>query len=118
MCCNLFLDLPILIILFIGDLASALLLRTRVAIRSAVEIESFKAAFAEQHPILNDCWATMDGLKLYLQQAGTGEIKEPFYNGWTHDHYVKSVFYLCPDETISIVFLMFQGWSMTARLQS
>ncbi len=54
-------------------------LLARVAIPSTVEIESFKAAFAERHPILNDCWATMDGLKLYLQQAGTGEIQERFY---------------------------------------
>ncbi len=39
----------------------------RVTIPSVDEIESFKTAFAEQHPLLNDCWATMDGLKLYLQ---------------------------------------------------
>ncbi len=45
----------------------------RVAIPSADEIESFKAAFAERHPLLNNCWATMDGLKLYLQQAGNGQ---------------------------------------------
>jgi hypothetical protein len=43
---------------------------TRVRIPSAEEIESFKAAFAEQYPLLNDFWATMDGLKLYLQTAG------------------------------------------------
>ena len=30
----------------------------RVAIPSAVKIESFKAAFAEWHPILSDCWGT------------------------------------------------------------
>ncbi len=41
-----------------------------VAILSMDEIESFKAAFAEQHPFLNDCWAIMYGLKLYFQQAG------------------------------------------------
>jgi len=81
----------------------------RVAIPSAVEIESFKAAFAERHPILNDCWATMDGLKLYLQQAGTGEIQERFYNGWTHDHYVTSVFCFCPDGTIPIAFFNVPG---------
>ena len=48
----------------------------RVSIPSAEEIESFKAAFAEQHPLLTDCWATMDGLKLYLQTAGNAYIQE------------------------------------------
>ena len=52
----------------------------QVTISSADEIESFKAAFAVWHPLLSKCWATMDGLKLYLQQAGSGEIQERFYN--------------------------------------
>ena len=81
----------------------------RVAIPSAVEVESFKTAFAERHPLLNDCWATMDGLKLYLQQADTGEIQVCFYNGWTHDHYVTSVFCFCPDGTIPIAFFNVSG---------
>ncbi len=81
----------------------------RVSIPLAEEIESFKAAFAEQHPLLNDCWATMDGLKLYLQTAGNAYIQERFYNGWTHDHYVTSVFYFCPDGTISISFFNVPG---------
>jgi hypothetical protein len=36
----------------------------RVAIPSSEDIELFKAAFAERHPLLTDCWAMMDGLKL------------------------------------------------------
>jgi hypothetical protein len=48
----------------------------RFSIFSAEEIETFKAAFAEQHPILTDCWATMDGLKLYFQTAGNAYIQE------------------------------------------
>ena len=51
----------------------------------------------------------MDGLKLYLQQAGTREIQERFYNGWTHDHYVTSVFCCCPDGTIPIDFFNVPG---------
>ncbi len=71
--------------------------------------ESFKVEFAVQHPLLNNCWATMDGLKLYLQQAGSGEIQERFYNGWTHDHYVTSVFCFCPDGTIPIALFNVPG---------
>jgi hypothetical protein len=81
----------------------------RVSIPSAEEIESFKLAFAERHPLLNDCWATMDGLKLYLQRAGNTYIQERFYNGWMHDHYVTSVFCFCPDGTIPISFFNVPG---------
>ena len=41
----------------------------RVAIHCNEDIESFKAAFAKRHPLLNDCWVMMDGLKLYLQST-------------------------------------------------
>jgi hypothetical protein len=82
---------------------------TRVTIPSADEIESFIAAFAERHPLLNNCWAMMDGLKLYLQQAGNQEIQERFYNGWVHDHYVTAVFCFCPDGTIPIAFVHVPG---------
>ncbi len=60
----------------------------RVSIPLAEEIERFKVAFAERHLLLTDSWATMDGLKLYLQTAGNAYIQEWFYNGWTHDHYL------------------------------
>jgi hypothetical protein len=43
----------------------------------------------------------MDGLKLYLQQAGRkdgrGDVQTYFYNGWTHDHYVSNLFLFSPD---------------------
>jgi hypothetical protein len=69
----------------------------------------FKAAFEEQHHLLNDCWETMDGLKLYLQTAGNTVIQECFYSGWTHDHYVTFVFCFCPNGTIPIVFFNVPG---------
>jgi hypothetical protein len=51
----------------------------------------------------------MDGLKLYLQQSGNTEIQEQFYNGWTLNHYVTSVFSFCPDGTIPIAFFNVPG---------
>jgi hypothetical protein len=81
----------------------------RVCLPSPEEINKYKAAFGERHPLLCDCWATMDGLKLYLQQSGKTEIQERFYNGWTHDHYVTSVFCFCPDGTIPIAFFNVSG---------
>ena len=89
----------------------------RISIPSSEKIESYKAAFAECHPLLNDCWATMDGLKLYLQAAGNSDIQVRCYNGWTHDHYVTSVFCFCPDGTIPF-FLMSLDQCTTVRLQN
>jgi hypothetical protein len=81
----------------------------RVSIPSAEEIETFKAALAEQHLLLTDCWATMDGLKLYLQTAGYAYLQERYYNGWMHDHHVTSVFCFCPNGTIPISFFNVPG---------
>jgi hypothetical protein len=81
----------------------------RLAIPLREEIKTFKVAFSKQHSLLNDCWATMDGLKLYLQASGNLEIQEKFYNGWMHDHYVTSVFCFCPNGTIPIAFFNVPG---------
>ncbi len=81
----------------------------RVSIPSTEEIELFKEAFAARHPLLTDCWVTMDGLKLFLQQLGNVIIQECYYNGWMHDHYVMSVFCFCPDGTILIAFFIVPG---------
>ena len=81
----------------------------RVSLPSPDEISSYMSAFRERHPLLTDCWATMDGLKLHLQASGNSDIQERFYNGWTHDHYVTSVFCFCPDGTIPIAFFNVPG---------
>jgi hypothetical protein len=46
----------------------------RVSIPSMDEIKSLTEAFAAQHSLLTDCWVTMDGLKLFLQQSGNAII--------------------------------------------
>ena len=81
----------------------------RISIPSSEKIESYKAAFVEHHPLLNDCWEAMDGLKLYLQAARNSYIQERYYNGWTHDRYVTFVFCFCPDGTIPIAFFNVPG---------
>jgi hypothetical protein len=81
----------------------------RVSIPSAKVINKYKAAFGARHPLLHDCWATMDGLKLHLQQSGNTAKQEQFYNCWTHDHYVTSDFCFCPDGTIPIAFFNVPG---------
>ena len=44
----------------------------------------------------------MDRLKLLLQQSGDIYLQARFYNRWTRDHYVSSVFVFCPNGTIAI----------------
>jgi hypothetical protein len=51
----------------------------------------------------------MDELKLFLQTAGNTYIQERFYNGWTHDHYVTSIFCFCSDGMIPISFFNVPG---------
>jgi hypothetical protein len=53
----------------------------RVCIPLQEKISEYMDAMGSCHPLLADCWCTMDGLKLYLQQAGNAVIQERFYNG-------------------------------------
>ena len=73
-----------------------------VRIPTDYEIEQFKVAINQRHPILEDVWCAMDGIKLLLEKSGNVEIENDFYNGWTCDHHVGAVFVFCPDGTIPI----------------
>lgn len=72
------------------------------AIRLPTEEEmiKYKEAVSARHPLLNEVWCSMDGLKLLLECSGDEEEQGDFYNGWTHDHYVTAVIVFCPDGTI------------------
>eukprot|EP00957_Ditylum_brightwellii_P164756 12544082-Ditylum_brightwellii.AAC.1 len=56
------------------------------------EFNSFVASIGEKYLRLaqEKLYCTMDGVKLYLQQAGDAKIQEHLYNGWKHDHYVTN----------------------------
>ena len=86
--------------------------KARVQMPDGTEIESFKKAINDKYPTLTNVWASMDGLRLYLQQAGRQEgrsnVQNHFYNGWTHDHYV-SIFLFSPDGKIRKYFLNAPG---------
>jgi hypothetical protein len=53
-------------------------LHARVSLPSPDEISSYMSAFRERHPLLTDCWATMDGLKLHLQASGNSDHPRTF----------------------------------------
>ena len=66
--------------------------KSEVRMPDAAEIALFKEAIAAKHSLLVDCYCMVDGLKLYLQQAGDSIIQSRFYNGWKHDHFVTNTF--------------------------
>ena len=57
-------------------------------------------AITAKHSLLVDCYCMVDGLKLYLQQAGDSIIQSHFYNGWKHDQYVTNIFAFAPNGSI------------------
>ncbi len=77
---------------------------------------SFKEAIAAWHPLLTNCWVTMDGLKLFLQQSRNAIVQEHYYNSWMHDHYVTSVFCFCLDWTTPIAFFNVPGSVHNSRV--
>ncbi len=67
---------------------------------TADEVAACKAAVLSRHSALTDVYCFVDGLKLYLEQAGNVVIQNYFYNGWTHDHYVNNVLAFLPNGKI------------------
>ena len=45
-----------------------------IMIPSELKIQEYKDAIREKYPLLSDVWCCMDGLKLYLQQAGESPL--------------------------------------------
>ena len=67
-------------------------LKSEVCMPDAAEIALFKEAITAKHSLLVDCYCMVDGLKLYLQQAGDSIIQSHFYNGRKHNHFVTNIF--------------------------
>ena len=74
--------------------------KSEVCMPDAAEIAQCKEAIAAKHSLLVDCYCMVDGLKLYLQQAGDSIIQSHFYNGWKHDHFVTNIFAFAPNGSI------------------
>ena len=81
----------------------------KITILTRGKIAEYQATVAARHPFLPDVWATMDGLKLTIEQPSTDVTQSRYYNEWTHGHYVSSVFCFAPDGTIPIAFFNIPG---------
>ncbi len=68
-------------------------------------------AIESKHPALKETkiWCSVDGLKLYIERPPDKTIQSQYYNGWTHDHYIKNVFVFTPDGTIPMAYFNVPG---------
>jgi DDE superfamily endonuclease len=80
-----------------------------VKMPTTTEVGLFASAINEKYPSLRDVWGAMDGLKLYIERSGNEREQNMFFNGWTHDHYVTSLFLFSPDGRIRASFLNCPG---------
>ena len=53
-----------------------------------------------KYPYCADVWAALDGLKACIQKSTDDNVQNQFYNGWTHGHYVNSIYLFSPDGKI------------------
>lgn len=74
----------------------------KIYIPSINYVELMKQLVRNKHPLLEDVWCTMDGLKLMIETSSKEDDQNNYYNGWTHDHYVNAVLCFCPDGTIRV----------------
>eukprot|EP00536_Pseudo-nitzschia_multiseries_P009138 jgi/Psemu1/200010/e_gw1.249.34.1 len=67
-------------------------------------MEEYISAIGAKYPALHEkrVWGGADGLKLLIQHSDNFLIQSQYYNGWTCNTYVSSVFVFAPDERIRI----------------
>ena len=73
------------------------------------KLTTFTEAIGNKYPELPNVWGAMDGLKLNVQESGKVYQQNQYYNGWTHGHYVNSLFVFGPDGKIYICVLNAPG---------
>ena len=73
------------------------------------EILTFSKIVTTQYPSLPGAFAMVDGLKLLIHTSGDKVTDNAYYNGWTCDHYVSSLFMFVPDGTICFCVLNCPG---------
>jgi hypothetical protein len=68
------------------------------------KLEEYMTVIEARHPVLNNVWSTMDGIKVRIEEAPDEVVQSRFYNGWKSDHFVTGVLCFFPDETMAIAF--------------
>ena len=81
----------------------------QVSFPTETEILEYVAAISAKYPILTNIWGAVDGIKMLLQESGDFIIQNMYYNGWTHSHYISSIYMFAPDGHIRICSLNSPG---------
>ena len=83
----------------------------QIRLPSAEKLEEYRGIIQQQHPVLDNVWGTMDGLKVRIEKAPDEIVQSRFFNGWKSDHYVTGVLGFVPDGTIALAFYNVPGCS-------
>eukprot|EP00536_Pseudo-nitzschia_multiseries_P014970 jgi/Psemu1/40747/gm1.40747_g len=88
----------------ISSMAFGLTSTVMITLPNKVEMEEYISAIGAKYPALHEkrVWGAADGLKLLIQHSDNWLIQSQYYNGWTCDTYVSSVFVFAPDGRICI----------------
>ena len=73
------------------------------------EVIFYQSAIGNKYPNITEVWATADGLQLFIQAVGKGNEQNKYYNGYTHGHYINSVFVFSPNKKNRICLLNMPG---------
>jgi hypothetical protein len=79
---------------------------------------SFKEAFAARHPLLANCWVTMDGLKLFLQQSRNAIVQEHYYTVGRTTTTSRPYFAFVQTGQLQLLSLTYQSQFTTVGLRS
>ena len=72
----------------------------KVRCPTVIEIRAYQLAIGNKYSMVSEAYAALDGLKLSIEEAGNDSDQNMFFNGWTHGHYVNSLFLFVPDGKI------------------
>ena len=81
----------------------------KIAHSTNEQVHFFQSLIAEKYPNVSEAWAAVDGLKLEFERPGKDMVQNTFFNGWTHGHYINSVFVFSPDGKIRMCLINAPG---------
>ena len=72
------------------------------------EVRFYQSAIGNKYPNISEAWAAAEGVKCTLECTELSS-EQIFFNGWTHSHYINSVFVFCPHGKIRICLINAPG---------
>ena len=80
------------------------------------KIQDYQSSIENSHPLLEDVWYTMDGLKLMLE-CSSNDDEQNFYSVWTCNHCIAQSQYYALMAPFLSVFTMLQAPFTIVMLQ-